>query len=166
MLNDKNLFSDCYLCMHCEIELYQTTFHSWPLKGSVWQRCCKCNLLTHCNWIENKESFSVLPEQPLEILGMDGYETIAKDGKIFVKPKWISVKDKLPDSKQVCLLYVDYPPSTTFNLLARPLDRSSIFIGGYSVFQSTFIEYHDQRTALKYVSHWMPLPSAPDTGEQ
>ena len=45
-----------YLCMKCNEKLTEFKFTVWPLKGSVWNRCCMCNLLTHVDWREWLES--------------------------------------------------------------------------------------------------------------
>lgn len=45
------------------------------------------------------ENDIVRPKEPIEIIGDGFYETVAKGNKIFVRPKWISVKDKAAPKK-------------------------------------------------------------------
>jgi hypothetical protein len=44
-----------YLCLKCTEKLTEFRYIDWPLKGSVWNRCCKCKLLTHVEWKEFDE---------------------------------------------------------------------------------------------------------------
>ena len=102
------------------------------------------------------------PEEPIKIIGIEGYQTFAIDNKtIGIRPKWISVKDKLPPLGKPCLLYQTWPAITMFNLRADPLERTHISLGGIN-WEGKFITYENQyNDYLDYVSHWMPLPEVP-----
>lgn len=44
--------------MNCAINLLiikRNDITSWPIKGSCWQRCSKCTLLTHVNWYDKDD---------------------------------------------------------------------------------------------------------------
>lgn len=74
--------------------------------------------------------------------------------------EWIDINEELPPEGIACLLYETYPEGTTFNLLARPLQRTAVHLGGMN-WQKKFITYENQDRYLKYVTHWMPLPEPP-----
>jgi hypothetical protein len=76
--------------------------------------------------------------------------------------KWISVEEKLPEMGKVVILYQTYPKGTAFNCRADPLPRNFTHIGGLR-YNGKFISYEDQYSdeGLKYITHWMPLPSPP-----
>ena len=77
--------------------------------------------------------------------------------------EWISIKDKLPLIGQVCLLFRTYPKNTRFNCRADPLDTKFMLMGGRR-WNGDFISIENQNSneALKYVSHWAPLPEPPE----
>lgn len=78
--------------------------------------------------------------------------------------EWTSCNDKLPEEKEICLLYQTYPSDTLFNLRADPIpSRTVIVIGGLRS-DDKFVAYHDQwsEEGLKYVTHWMPIPKGPN----
>src|SRR5277367_2329856 len=72
-----------------------------------------------------------------------------------LKNEWFSVKDKLPEIGQVCLLYQTWPQDTMFNCRADPLRRVHMRLGGLR-YNSKFVSYEDQwsEEGLKHVSHW------------
>lgn len=74
---------------------------------------------------------------------------------------WTKVEDELPKVGMLCLLKKTYPPGTMFNLLAHPLPRCHIVIGGLR-YDRKFISYEDQYSDGITVSHWMPLPKPPE----
>ena len=75
---------------------------------------------------------------------------------------WIKVEDRLPEKGKVVLLYRTWPPGTMFNCRADPLPRNFTLIGGLR-YHNSFIEYQNQYgEALKHITHWMPLPDAPN----
>ena len=97
----------------------------------------------------------VLPEMPptIEILGSDGYETYVKDGKIFVRPKWISVKDQEPRKDIPILIinkYRDFPTSVRW-----------VENGTYG--EPSFFESNDEYCiSIDHILFWMPLPEPPE----
>ncbi len=80
--------------------------------------------------------------------------------------EWISVKDRLPENGETCLLYITYPPGTAFNCRADHLNRTHIILGG-RIYSGIFVSLHEQFSCkeLKHVSHWMPLPEPPEKDE-
>lgn len=78
------------------------------------------------------------------------------------KTQWIKCSERMPKIGELCFLYQTWPPSTVFSMLACPLPRCFMKIGGLNA-SGVFILYEDQFscTGLQYVTHWMPLPEVP-----
>lgn len=100
----------------------------------------------------------ILPEKPLHIniIGVEGYETFAIDSNsIGVRPKWISVNDKLPENWDPVLAYAK-------NNQDSKDYRFPYLIGNY--FEAY---YHDGiweecvDGCRINVSHWTLLPEPP-----
>lgn len=100
-------------------------------------------------------SISVLPEKPLSIQGMDGIETFKIDeNTIGVRPKWISVKERMPPNSVYVLVAV-YDP--------RP-NVEMYFIEIAERMNNNWFDGKDgDCIASKHssVTHWMPLPDEP-----
>ena len=73
----------------------------------------------------------------------DEFDTVANQIIELYKPKWISVKDKLPTPNEVILIFWD----------------NKITSGSYKYFHNGYFQ-HGAATQLK-VTHWMPLPNKP-----
>jgi hypothetical protein len=93
-----------------------------------------------------KLSESPIPEPQLNILGMDGYETIVIDAhNIYIRPKWIRVEDAMPEEHEVVLVYCISNDSIYLDFVSNPKDGNRWAV----------IDKDD-------ISHWMPLPSPPE----
>jgi hypothetical protein len=91
---------------------------------------------------------SVLPQKPLSFLGSDGYETyVIDENTIGVRPKWISVEDRLPPDGQTVLIW----------------SAGYIYQGWYEKTSLICGDFYDKDTCLiiENVTHWMPLPEPP-----
>jgi hypothetical protein len=91
----------------------------------------------------------------LNLKGSEGFETVAQeDGSILVRPKWISVKDKLPAKENhyiVCLI-------NGCPILCCVHDSNFCITEG----QLSFYWPNQKWVRDKYyaeVTHWMPLPA-------
>lgn len=69
-------------------------------------------------------------------------------------PQWISVKVRLPEEGQDCVIYVDW---------VDVWDKGSeqITYQEIAVFNGDDRFYHRSHTELNRVTHWMPLPQPP-----
>lgn len=78
----------------------------------------------------------------INIFGVRGYETYIIDSNtVGVRPKWISIKDAVPDYKGDYLCY----------------GKSGISIARY--YDDIFFHHDDQND--DEITHWMPLPEKP-----
>jgi hypothetical protein len=68
--------------------------------------------------------------------------------------QWISVKDRLPEEGQDCVIYVDW-----VDVWDKGSER--ITYQEIAVFNGDDKFYHRAHTELNRVTHWMPLPAAP-----
>jgi hypothetical protein len=98
-------------------------------------------------------SEAILPDKTISLVGCDGYESYKIDGStIGIRPKWISVKDRLPEFD--------------IHVLAHDTQRS------YICFRREEIEYNEHwgicedcdcscQGCTGAITHWMPLPDPP-----
>ena len=70
-------------------------------------------------------------------------------------PQWISVKDRLPEEGQDCVIYVDW-----VDVWDKGSER--ITYQEIAVFNGNDRFYHRAHTELNRVTHWMPLPKPPE----
>jgi hypothetical protein len=70
-------------------------------------------------------------------------------------PQWISVKDRLPEEGQDCVIYVDW-----VDVWDKGSER--ITYQEIAVFNGDDRFYHRAHTELNKVTHWMPLPKPPE----
>jgi hypothetical protein len=70
-------------------------------------------------------------------------------------PQWISVKDRLPEEGQDCVIYVDWVD--VWNKGSERITYQEI-----AVFNGDDRFYHRAHTELNRVTHWMPLPKSPE----
>jgi hypothetical protein len=87
----------------------------------------------------------------------DNYELLVEDfiaGYQAAVPQWISVKDKLPEEGQDCVIYVDW---------VDVWDKGSERITYQEIAQFNGDDrfYHRAHTELNRVTYWMPLPKPP-----
>jgi len=76
--------------------------------------------------------------------------------------RWVSVEDRLPDTSEIVLFYITYPPDTMFNLRADPFPKQNIRLGGLA-YNGKWLTYENQYAQhdIQHVSHWMPIPEPP-----
>ncbi len=80
--------------------------------------------------------------------------------------KWISVKDRLPEDKQVVLVYSMNTYSVTFEKLVKPaiFEIRHFHKEGEGEFGRYWDSFRGDRiTAFNWthITHWMPLPEPP-----
>lgn len=92
----------------------------------------------------------VSPKKPISIKGMDGFETyIIDENTIDVRPKWISVKDSLPNIEgDLCAIYLS--EHFTYKIL------TATYIGNIEPYFLT-----TWGRSIYGVTHWMSLPRPP-----
>ena len=80
-----------------------------------------------------------------------GYQAAKDETNLPTSAKWISVKERLPETNELCIVNTEWRgivPATYGN-------ESWIFNEGQGWSEK----------ALSYVTHWMPLPEAPKEGK-
>ncbi len=91
----------------------------------------------------------VKPSQDIKIIGIEGYETYRiDDSSIGVRPKWISVKDRLPPDDEDVLVNARQNGIYTAHLTIR-----NDWICSCLCYEGSF---------LNNITHWMPLPEPPN----
>lgn len=68
-------------------------------------------------------------------------------------PKWISVKERLPNHNEQCLIYIKGGVVTAQVTIARLFKDSKWFVD----------DCWDNELVSRYTTHWMPLPPAPES---
>lgn len=97
------------------------------------------------------------PSNLFSIQGIDGYETYKIDeNTIGVRPKWISVLEKLPDCKKVLAISIS-KPQTFYNMRHDGWFRDTIYACWMNG-SEFIIESHGPSLPA---THWMPLPDKP-----
>ena len=108
---------------------------------------------------ECTENDAVKPEEPLKITGIENYETVLLDKHtIGVRPKWISVKNRLPKEDENVILF----------------DGNQVFCGSFSYENNDIICWGNQACdGICYgwyekdeITHWIPLPPPPKEIEE
>ena len=95
---------------------------------------------------------SVKPEEPITLKCEEGYETYAFDkSTIGVRPKWVSVKERLPEKDQDVLIFCE----GTY----KPIDVSRRCEADFS----SRLGWGGRLDSD--VNHWMPLPKPPSNNE-
>ncbi len=103
----------------------------------------------------------------IDMQGLDGYETFVIDSHtVGIRPKWISVKERLPDFYDYVLVLADNPgtnePKPISIARVRIQDEKWEFCEGkdpewvYGAYMD--IEYSIEKNDI---THWMPLPQPP-----
>lgn len=77
-------------------------------------------------------------------------------GYAAAQPKWISVKDRLPEDGQSCIYVIHIPKKNEWKLDYGEWQAEE------NVFYGEYIDYRDLNWTL---THWMPLPEAPKENE-
>lgn len=95
----------------------------------------------------------------INIFGKDGFETVAdKNNKgacvVWVRPKWISVKDKLPAPDELVLVY--NKDEGVFRA------RRDHYDDQYPSWQCDPIGSYAGDGCVYDITHWMPLPEPPE----
>ena len=108
------------------------------------------------NWVKAEEA--VLPCKPLSIQGIDGCETYKIDeNTIGVRPKWISVKDRLPECEK-CLAVCISEKGKMYNMRHDGWFRDTLYACRMHG-EEFIIESHGPTLPA---THWMPLPEFPN----
>lgn len=95
---------------------------------------------------------TVIPGEQISFKGLDGYETYAEGSCIFIRPKWISVKDQLPPRSSQEQYFITDGESIGFSYFGcndRGFEHDE-FIGGEC-----------SESLQQNITHWMPLPQLP-----
>lgn len=114
------------------------------------------------------ENHAVRPEELIEIIGDGFYETVAKGNKIFVKPKWISIK-KLPALYENVLVFsnnngTDEPKPYS---IAKWMGDNWDFINHCLLMPNYGVSLHVEYTINSDdITHWMPLPKPPEKDDE
>lgn len=81
--------------------------------------------------------------------------------------KWISIKDRLPDNKQMCICYNDCP-HVNYRVLVLQYQN-----GGIEVYPDKWVELNIQNETSGHdnswyvsITHWMPLPKGVNPEQQ
>lgn len=116
-------------------------------------------LLEFIEYYNHSSYFDGVIEAPEELLDAYLKERYSKH----IKSHWVKCSEQMPSIGKICLLYQTYPEGTMFNCLAHPLPRCFIHIGGRR-YDDVFVDYLEQysEVGIKYVTHWMNLPDAPN----
>lgn len=100
----------------------------------------------------------VLPEQPLSIIGIDGYETFCIDKHtIGIRPKWISVSESLPEEYEYVLVCAKMKGTNE----PSPISIARIEATTWNLlFENKACACGDLNWTIetKWITHWMPLP--------
>ena len=75
------------------------------------------------------------------------------------KPHWISVEDELPKVGQSCIILIDRKA-----LQGTPRIRRAVYAPKVMMQQEGFA--YNRMSKKHHITHWMPLPQAPEGGEQ
>ena len=117
----------------------------------------------HCSQIDALPRADVVPRSEVDILKSlvthkeeEAYNKGYEDGKADIlaeKGEWISVKDRLPNNNQQCLIF------TTIYVIPDHIHSCDHY---YGIELSRY--FHDLGFTSKngiYAKYWMPLPEAP-----
>ncbi len=102
------------------------------------------------------------PQKCLNIIGIDDYETIAIDSNtIGIRPKWISVKERVPNDDQDVLVYHNEDDHITVGYFNSETVSFYIESDGSKFFTDDGWETEIPWAQKGRVTHWMPLPFPP-----
>ena len=116
--------------------------------------CAECNVVrkVQCSacWVEDVlellECAPTVQNRDIHWATEQAY----KNGYEAGKPKWISVKERLPEDNERVLVYHD-----------DGMIRLGINKNGFADVVSNLYLKHNHKTCFSKVTHWMPLPEAP-----
>lgn len=91
--------------------------------------------------------------------GIDVYVENMPTADIQPVDRWISVKDKLPETNAIGIAHILAYDKYEGVVKADFLDESANYIGGSNIFQIS-----NTSTQLYKVTHWQPLPEPPKEG--
>lgn len=106
---------------------------------------------------------SPCPHGVINIFGKGWYETEIKEETIYIRPKWISVKERKPEPYDFVLVFADNQGSgepkaiSIARLIGNNCDTWD-FIGESNMGVYQDIEYHMEG---EDITHWTPLPEFP-----
>ena len=100
------------------------------------------------------------PNDPIEILGLENCYTEAVGNKIYVRPKWIKCSDRLPDKQDLylcCGSLIDWNMSKTPDTIFTAYFYLKCDVHPKDYWVERTRGYEDVT-----ITHWMPLPEAPN----
>ena len=98
---------------------------------------------------------------PLKLAAADLIESLTAENAALREkvPQWVSVKDRLPDcAVPVLVTYIGYDGNRHGDDVATRIDDWWLWWDGD-------LQSSDERVTVK-ITHWMPLPEAPEEGEK
>ena len=123
-------------------------------------RCRDCELKNEdvCNPILMEQAADAIEELSKALDAVndahnEGYDVGYWAGRRDYEPKWIPIAERLPDKNMWCLVIC--------NEWGGRITRISTFLADY--FGERFEE--DGKVITRFVTHWMPLPSAEGLNE-
>lgn len=119
-------------------------------------RCCAEGECKDCQLYGKIACVETLCKYALDLIERTTAENVALREKV---PQWVSVKDELPDcAVPVLVTYIGYDGKRHGDDVAARVDDWWLWWDGD-------LQSSDERVTVK-ITHWMPLPEAPEEGEK